>query len=109
MHGIPDAHPTVDAPATRHAMPSEIVAVTSMANPFGTELESAAGIAALDGQLMILDRVPEAAVHPVALGRGPGQSGGQVVFRFFLSWHILLTHCHAACKMRSLTGATIGP
>src|SRR5208283_1126777 len=109
MHGVPDAHPTEDAPATRHAMPSEVVAVASIANPFGAELESAACVAALDGQLMRLDRVPEAAIHAVALGRRAGQSGGQVVFRFFLCRHVLLTHCQAVCKIRSLTGATIGP
>ena len=61
MNRIPDAHPTVDAPAPRHAMPSEVVAVASIANPFGAELKSSACVAALDGQMMLLDRIPEAA------------------------------------------------
>src|SRR5579871_570845 len=109
MHRVPDAYPTEDAAAPRHAMPSEVIAVASITNPFGAELESAARVAALDGQLMRLDPVPEAAIHSTALGCGAGQTGGQIIFRFFFCRHVLLTHCQAARRIRSLTGATIGP
>src|ERR1022692_428706 len=103
MNRIPNALPTIDAPAARHAMPAQIEAVASMANPFGTELKRATRDASLHFELMTFDAVPKRLIESVAIGSGRGKSRGQIIFRRFFR------HDTHPCKIRSLTGATIGP
>ena len=74
-----------------------------MANPLGAELKRSARDASLDFKLMSFDPLPESFIETVAIGCGRRKSYGRIVFRGFFR------HRHHPCKIRSLTGATIGP
>src|SRR5271155_645062 len=102
MRRMPHALPAIDAAAARHAMPSDVERVALVTNPFGAELKGPAGIAFLHDQLVTLRRFPEFAIESFAHRLGRRHSGRQIGFRFD-------SHRGYLRRIRSLTGATIGP
>jgi hypothetical protein len=66
MRGMPDAFPAIDSSPARYAFPSGFHGVALVADPFGGELEGAAFAAALNDELVSLDRFVEFAIDAVA-------------------------------------------
>src|SRR5208282_388332 len=107
MGGMPDALPTVDSPARRYALPSGLEGLALVANPFGRELKGSAFGASLHDQLVAARRFIELTIDAIVCGDRNRYSGWQIRFR----GSVLFAHRTSLyrCKIKSLTGATIGP
>ena len=103
MHCVPDALPAVDASFRPYLFPSEIEAMTGMADPFRTPLPDPAAATSLDQQPPSLESIPIGFAEPVPLGARDRKPCGEVVFG-------MLGHRVASePRMRLLTGVTMGP
>src|SRR5579862_3669630 len=82
-------------------MPSDVERVALVADPFGTELKRRALIATLHDEFMAPRGVPEFAIEAVVHRGRRGHPCREISFRF--------SHRAYLRRIRSLTGATIGP